>query len=289
MNTEALRHPLRALLISVVVAFSAGCSDPRLQLLVERAQEGDFMARGELMAMGDKATLTGTAAYFVGLMYDPILWPDGDAQRAGQLYNAARSIEPRAAHNLAVLVLTGRLADTAESLGGDTLEAVVVSAAERGVPEAMVLAGEFYTLGVRGFRANNVLAVWWFERAVAANGDPWARFRLGEVYGSGVVRPPSVRASYDLLASAAKAGVPEAARLLATRTTDRLARSRWIAVAARMGGVPPAIAIQRAADAAALDETERAMLGRDVAMWIGIHKVAWVAPQYPVIHPVTPQ
>lgn len=247
------------------------------------------MARGELMAMGDKSQLTGGPAYFVGLMYDPILWSDGDAKRAAQLYNAARASEPRAAHNLAVLVLTGRLPETSESLGGDTLEAVVVSAAERGVPEAMVLAGEFYTLGVRGFRANNVLAVWWFERAVAANGDPWARFRLGEVYGSGVVRPPSVRASYDLLASAAKAGVPEAARLLATRTTDRIARSRWVAVAARMSGISPTQAIQRAADAAALDDDERARLARDVAMWIGIHKVAWNAPQYPVIHPVTPR
>lgn len=246
------------------------------------------MARGELMAMGDKTNLTGRPAYLVGLMYDPILWPDGDAKRAAQMYNAARSSEPRAAHNLAVLVLTGKLLDTPESLGGEALEAVVVSAAERGVPEAMVLAGEFYTLGVRGFRQNSVLAVWWFERAVAANGDPWARYRLGEVYGNGVVRAPSVRASYDLLASAAKAGVPEAARLLATRTSDRMVRSRWVAVAARMSGVAPVQAINRAAIDADLDEVERARLARDVAMWIGVHKVAWAAPQYPIIHPVTP-
>lgn len=246
------------------------------------------MARGELMAMGDKTTLTGRPAYLVGLMYDPILWPDGDAKRAAQMYNAARGSEPRAAHNLAVLVLTGKLLETPESLGGEPLEAVVVSAAERGVPEAMVLAGEFYTLGVRGFRQNSVLAVWWFERAVAANGDPWARYRLGEVYGNGAVRAPSVRASYDLLASAAKAGVPEAARLLATRTSDRMVRSRWVAVAARMSGVAPVQAINRAAIDADLDEAERARLARDVAMWIGVHKVAWSAPQYPIIHPVTP-
>lgn len=277
-------HRRRAMLTlcGLTMAALTGCADRTVEQLLARAHDGDDMARGELMSMGERLPLTGHTAFAVGQVYDPGLFADGDARRAAAFYRSARKTEPKGGHNLAVLVLTGQLSEADAGFAPMTLQQLVISAAESGVAESMVLAGEFYTLGVQSFPRNDVLATWWFERAVSASGDPWARYRLGEAYLSGKVRSKNQRFAYDLLASAAKAGVPEAAALLATTSTDPIAALRWSLVSARMNGEDARTARTRIR---MLSPADASRLSAEVAVWLSVHQANWAVPPR-IIRPV---
>ena len=253
-----------------------------MHVLLERAHEGDDLARGELMAVAERGSVSGFDAFAVGQAYDPGLFANGDARRAAKYYSQAQASEPKGAHNLAVLVLTGQLSELDATLGKTTLQQLLISAAERGVAESMVLAGEFYTLGVQSFPRNDVLAAWWFERAVSASGDPWARYRLGAAYLAGKVRSGNQRFAYDLLASAAKAGVPEAAKILAAVSTDPAVALRWTLVSARMSGEDIRTAKARIRGLEAVDASR---VSAEVAVWMAVHQAGWSIPQR-IIRPV---
>ena len=239
------------------------------------------------MSMGESGRVSDSVALAIGRMWDPGIFPDGDAKRAASFYKRARSSEPVAAHNLAVLVMSGAVSPAEIGLQGDELPQLVLSAADRGVAQAMVLAGEFYTLGVRSFPRNDVLAAWWFERAVAASGDPWARYRLGAAYLNGKVRTPKRHFAYDLLAASAKAGVPEAADLLARTADDPLVATRWSMVSAKMRGssLPSwALAVGGVENVGGTYALDR--MARDVSVWVDIHKSTWTIPMK-LIRPAT--
>jgi TPR repeat protein len=254
---------------------TTGCADQSVRDLLARAHDGDDMARGKLMAMGETDAVSGFLAFAIGQVYDPGLFDRGDAKRAAYFYRKAKDAEPKGGHNLAVLVLTGQLSEADGGFKPLSLQQLVIAAAEGGVAESMVLAGEFYTLGVQSFPRNEVLATWWFERAVAASGDAWARYRLGEAYLLGKVRSRSKRFAYDLLASAAKAGVPEAAELLASTSTDRVAAARWSVVSARMAGEDARSAKTRITG---LSSIEASRISAEVAVWMSVHQATWSAP-----------
>lgn len=280
--TEFPRRRVLAVCSLLLVGFGA-CADHTVQQLLERAHEGDDLARTQIMALGERGAVSGYTAFALGQVYDPGLFVSGDPKRAAGFYNAARSGEPRAAHNLAVLVLTGQISEADAGIAPTSLLQLVISAAERGVPESMVLAGEFYSLGVQSFPRNDVLATWWFERAVSASGDSWARYRLGEAYLASKVRSRDPRFAYDLLASAAKAGVPEAAQLLAGTATDPAVALRWALVSARMNGLDPK-AVKPSA--VGLTPAEAKRVSAEVSVWISVHQAAWSAPPR-LIRPVT--
>lgn len=282
MNYPGLRRQLLLSLFVALLASSAGCADQTVQRLLERAHDGDDLARGELMAIGERGSVSGYTAFAIGQAYDPGLFHGGDARRAAALYRAARQLEPRASHNLAVLVLTGQVSEADAGIAPLTLQQLVISAAEKGVAEAMVLAGEFYALGVQSFPRNDVLATWWFERAVSASGDAWARYRLGESYLAGKVRSKNQRFAYDLLASAAKAGVPEAAQLLASASSDPAAALRWTLVSARMGGEDARAARARIHG---LSPAEATRISTEVGVWLSVHQASWAVPPR-IIRPV---
>jgi len=269
------RRLLLACLCGLAVVGTTGCEDQTVRELLIRAHEGDDMARGKLMSMGEGQTVSGFTAFAIGLVYDPGLFDNGDAKRAAFFYKRAKDTEPKGGHNLAVLVLTGQLSETDGGFKPLSLQQIVIAAAERGVAESMVLAGEFYTLGVQSFPKNDVLATWWFERAVAASGDAWARYRLGEAYLLGKVRSRSKRFAYDLLASAAKAGVPEAAEMLAATSTDRVAAARWSVVSARMAGEDAKSARTRITG---LGSIEAARISAEVEVWMTVHQATWSVP-----------
>lgn len=262
-------------LCGLVMVGTTGCEDQTVRELLARAHEGDDMARGKLMSMGESQPVSGFTAFAIGQVYDPGLFENGDAKRAAVFYGRAKDAEPKGAHNLAVLVLTGQLSEADGGFKPLSLQQLVIAAAEKGVAESMVLAGEFYTLGVQSFPRNDVLATWWFERAVSASGDAWARYRLGEAYLLGKVRSRSRRFAYDLLASAAKAGVPEAAELLAATSTDRIAAARWSIVSARMAGEDARSARARITG---LSSIESARISAEVAVWMSVHQVTWSMP-----------
>jgi hypothetical protein len=269
-------------LSGLVLAGATGCADHTVHQLLERAHDGDDMARAEVMALGERTAVSGYTAFALGQVYDPGLFPNGDAKRSAGFYGLARQGEPRAAHNLAVLVLTGQITEADAGIAPMSLLQLVVSAAERGVPESMVLAGEFYSLGVRSFPKNDVLATWWFERAVSVSGDAWARYRLGEAYLANKVRSRNQRFAYDLLASAAKAGVPEAAHLLAAVSADPAVALRWSLVSARMNGEDTRDVKGRAGT---LSATEARRVSAEVAVWMSVHQGNWsTAPR--LIRPV---
>lgn len=279
---EARRLAVRALVCACAGSVT-GCGKDKVQELLLRAHEGDDLARGELMAMGEAGSLKGFTAFAVGQAYDPGLFAPGDAKRAAAFYRSARAQEPRAAHNLAVLVLTGQITAPEAGIEPLTLQQLVLFAAERGVTQSMILAGEFYTLGVQSFPLNPVLATWWLEKAVSASGDPWARYRLGAAYLTGAVRSRNRRFAYDLLASAAKAGVPEAAELLAEWSEDGAVAKRWAVVAARMQGREPD---RRLVMQDGFTPREVAQISREVGVWLAVHAQNWAEPTR-IIRPVT--
>lgn len=276
------RRQAALVIAAACAAGAAGCSGEKLQMLLLRAHEGDDLARGELMALGETGSLSGFAAFAVGQAYDPGLFPPGDPHRAASFYRNGRGQEPRAAHNLAVLVLTGLLTESEAQIAPQTLQQLVLTAAERGVAQSMILAGEFYTLGVQSFPYNPVLATWWLEKAVSASGDPWARYRLGASYLSGAVRSKNRRFAYDLLASAAKAGVPEAAQLLASSSADPVVAARWAVVAARMRGDQAKVRSLTSDD---LHAHQLAQISNEVRVWLAVHGRAWAEPAR-IIRPV---
>ena len=283
------RNPGARLIASLALAAAltlSGCGNKHVSQLATRAFEGDTLARGELMSMGEARRVNDGLAVVIGQMWDPGIFPDGDARRAASFYKRARNTEPAAAHNLAVLVLTGEISLADAGLSEDSLQELVLSAAERGLPDAMLLAGEFYTLGVRSFPQNEVLAAWWFEKAVAASGDPWARYRLGAAYLNGKIRGPKRHFAYDLLSASAKAGVPEAADLLAKTASDAMVATRWSIVSARMkGSTAPAwsLAVGGVDNIGGVYAVDR--MARDVDVWVQVHKDTWTIPMK-IIRPV---
>jgi hypothetical protein len=288
-TSEDERNSTTRLVVALALAAAvmlSGCSNRHVSQLATRAFEGDTMARGELLSMGETKRVSDSLAVVIGQMWDPGIFPDGDAKRAASFYKRARNTEPAAAHNLAVLVMTGAISLADAGMTDESLQEMILSAAERGLPDAMLLAGEFYTLGVRSFPKNEVLAAWWFEKAVAASGDPWARYRLGAAYLNGKLRDQKRHYAYDLLSASAKAGVPEAADMLASISTDPIVATRWSIVSARMrGSTAPAssLAVGGVENIGGFYAVDR--MSRDAAVWVQVHKPAWTIPMK-IIRPV---
>jgi len=202
---------------------------------------------------------------------------DGDAKLLAQLRAGAAKNDAMAQHDLALLMMEGRLLPRDERAAGELFE----KAALQGLPNAQYNLGVIYDNGIgraaddamayfwysaaadqghvpaqynlgvaaaqgKGAPRDYAVAALWFERA-ARGGLPDAQFNLGQMYESGIGVPRDAEKAYEFYAAADAQGYPPA-------------RQRMIALESRIAARPtpatPAPAPPPAPVPAALDRSD---------------------------------
>lgn len=187
----------------------------------------------------------------------PAVGVAGDAQLIAQLRASAAKNDAKAQHDLALLLMEGRLLPRDERTATELFE----KAAMQGLANAQYNLGVIYdnaigrsddqtmayfwysaaadqghiaaqyNLGVaaaqgKGAPRDYAVAALWFDRA-ASGGLPDAQYNLGQMYEAGLGVPLELETAYDLYAAAAAQGYPPA-------------RPRMIALESRIGPQPAA-------------------------------------------------
>jgi len=185
----------------------------------------------------------------------PTAGATGDAQLIAQLRASAAKNDAKAQHDLALLLMEGRLLPRDERAATELFE----KAAVQGLPNAQYNCGVIYDNGIgrpadqtmayfwysaaadqghiaaqynlgvaaaqgKGAPRDYAVAALWFDRA-ASGGLPDAQYNLGQMYEAGLGVPLELETAYDLYAAAAAQGYPPA-------------RQRMIALEGRVGPRP---------------------------------------------------
>ena len=195
---------------------------------------------------------------------------DGDAKLVAQLRAAAAQNDAKAQHDLALLLMEGRLLPRDEAAAGEMFE----KAAVQGLANAQYNLGVIYDAGLgraadqtmayfwysaaadqghvpaqynlgvaaaqgKGAPRDYAVAALWFERA-ARSGLPDAQFNLGQMFESGIGVPRDADKAYELYAAAAAQGhTPARQRMIGL--AGQLAQ-RGAAPAAATAASPPSAA-----------------------------------------------
>lgn len=180
----------------------------------------------------------------------------GDAQLLAQLRASAAKNDAKAQHDLALLMMEGRLVARDQKAAGELFEKAAVQGLANaqynlgviydnviGRPVDQTMAYFWYSaaadqghiaaqynLGVaaaqgKGAPRDYSVAALWFERA-ARGGLPDAQYNLGQLYEAGLGVEMDLQSAYDLYSDAAAQGYPPA-------------RQRMIALEGRVAARPP--------------------------------------------------
>ncbi|HEY4135666.1 MAG TPA: SEL1-like repeat protein [Alphaproteobacteria bacterium] len=234
-------------------AAPAAAPDPAIQLAnLDETRGPDASAADLSMAPTPAATkpptsLTPAAAVPVAAAQPPAATPSpGDAQLVAQLRADAAKGDPKAQHDLALLLMEGRLLPKDQKTATDLFE----KAAVQGLANAQYNLGVIYDHGIgrpadqtmayfwysaaadqghvaaqynlgvaaaqgRGAPRDYDVAAVWFRRA-AEGGLPDAQYNLGQLYENGLGVPLDLNAAYSLYRQAADSGyTPARTRMIA--------------------------------------------------------------------------
>lgn len=192
--------------------------------LYMRASHGDLQAFEGLESSIDAKK--PSEAFFAGLLFDPAVSVVSDAQRSYEFYVYASRTLPVAQHNLGLLLLNYRPSESQEAI------ALLEKSAGSGCLESMLLLAMVYESGYAQVKANQPLALDWYQRAVEQFKYPPAEYKIGVAYRDGMFRPHDTEKAVLYLTSAAKAGFSKAQHALASVSTDPQLVAQWKQVAA---------------------------------------------------------
>lgn len=270
-NTTPLAA-LRSLAYAAVVCALAGCTANTLQSYWRRIEHGDTTAREQVKA--ELPTARGKAAFWAALSLDPNVAgdPSGtDPMLAAALYwEAYRSGIAQSGYNLALLALNQDVdleAARMRPLPGSRdraappsqpVASLLLEAAKAGCVQAMIVEGQSLKT------TNPVRAADYFEQASRASKAPIAERELGKMLLDGRGRPRNVKLGLDLLISAASGGDAEAAYTLASKTSSRDLKARWLGVAASLS---PRYKAEAAQAMQALSNAEIVSVDQAMRVW----------------------
>ncbi|MFN4283147.1 MAG: peptidoglycan-binding protein [Alphaproteobacteria bacterium] len=194
---------------------------------------------------------------------------DGDAKLIAQLRAAAAQNDAKAQHDLALLLMEGRLLPRDEAAAGELFE----QAAMQGLANAQYNLGVIYDAGLgraadptmayfwysaaadqghvpaqynlgvaaaqgKGAPRDYAVAALWFERA-ARSGLPDAQYNLGQMHESGIGVPRDADKAYELYAAAAAQGHTPARQRMIGLASQLAARGATLPAVPSAASPPP--------------------------------------------------
>jgi TPR repeat protein len=165
---------------------------------------------------------------------------EGDAKLLAQLRDGAAKNDAMAQHDLALLMMEGRLLPRDERAAGELFE----SAALQGVPNAQYNLGVIYDNGI-GRAADDTMAYFWYS-AAADQGHVAAQYNLGVAAAQGKGAPRDYAVAALWFERAARGGLPDAQFNLAQMYESGIGlprdaeRALELYAAADAQGYPPA-------------------------------------------------